>query len=261
METSILKRGLGLILVALLAAGCVSPAKKRAAELEKDPQYQYEKAVVCMQYGIVDEAFKYLQAALALNPRHALALNLLGLAQMMKGNLPEAIKSFEASVAVDPNFSEGHNNLGTAYQESQRIDEATASFEKAYALDGNYNAAYNLAKISYTQGRLPEALDWVQKSIAKFSRSVLAFNLQGLIFEGQERFDEAVASYQQALRIQPGELNVQYNLGVAYYKKKDYSKTKEVMTKILAELVKNPQAGSEDLRNRVQDVLKRLENR
>jgi tetratricopeptide (TPR) repeat protein len=214
-----------------------------------------------MQYGMVDEAFKYLGAALALNPRHALALNLRGLAFMMKGKADEAIPSFEGAIAVDPNFSEAHNNNGTALQEKGRLDEAEAAFRKAFALDENYNASYNLAKIFYGRQKLDEALTWVQKSIAKYSRSVLAFNLQGLVLEGMDRFDEAVASYQQALRLVPGELNVQYNLGVAYFKKKDFAQAKEIMTRILDELVKKPQAGNEDLRVRVLDVLKKIENR
>ncbi|MBM3311155.1 MAG: tetratricopeptide repeat protein [Candidatus Aminicenantes bacterium] len=253
--------GLAVILAALFSVGCVSAEKRKAAEREKDPQYQYEKAVVCMQYGMVDEAFQYLRAALLLNPRHALALNLQGLAQMMKSNFPEAIKSFQASLDVDPNFSEGHNNLGTAFQESNRLEEAEAAYAKAFALDGNYNAAYNLAKIDYGQGKFPEALDWIQKSIAKYNRSVLAFNLQGLVFESLERYDEALSSYQQALRILPGELNVQFNMGVVFYKKKDSPRAKEIFIKILDELVRNPKAGSDDLRTRVQDALKRLENR
>jgi tetratricopeptide (TPR) repeat protein len=253
--------GLAVVLASLLATGCVSAEKRKAAERERDPQYQYEKAVVCMQYGMVDEAFQYLRAALLLNPRHALALNLQGLAQMMKSNFLEAVKSFQSSIEVDPNFSEGYNNLGTAFQESNRLDEAAAAYAKAYALDGNYNAAYNLAKIAYGKGAFQEALDWVQKSIAKYNRSVLAFNLQGLVLEGLERYDEALSSYQQALRILPGELNVQFNMGVVFYKKREYSRAKELFTKILDELVRNPKAGSDDLRTRVQDALKKFEGR
>jgi len=82
-----------------------------------------------------------------------------------------------------------------------------------------------------------------------------------LIFQGLERYEEAVSSYQQALRIAPGELNVQYNVGVAYFLKRDYPRAKDILTKILDELVRNPKAGSADLRSRVQDALKKLEGR
>jgi tetratricopeptide (TPR) repeat protein len=252
-----LRLGLGFVFL----AACASTAQRKAAENERSPQYQYEKAVVCMQYNMVDEAFKYLQAALALDPRHSLALNLQGLAQMIKGNLPAAVTSFQASIAVNPNFSEAQNNLGTALQESNRLDEAETAFKNAFALDENYNASYNLAKMAYTKGRYEEALGWIQKSLAKYNRSLLAFNLQGLTLEALERLDEAVASYQLALKLVPNEPNVQYNLGVAYFKKKDYDRAKEIMTRILEELVKNPKAGTEDLRTRVQDILKRIAER
>jgi tetratricopeptide (TPR) repeat protein len=251
----------GLTLAALMTASCVSAAKRQAAANERNPQYQYEKAVVCMKYNIVDEALKYLSAALALDPRHALALNLQGLAFTLKGNPAEAIKSFEAAIASNPNFSEAHNNLGMAYQESNRLQDAIASFQKAYALDENYNASFNLAKAYYLQEKPEEALGWVQRSIAKFNSSAMAFNLQGVILDKLGRQDEAIASYQQALRLAPGDLYVQCNMGVAYFNKKSFARAKEIMTGILEELVKNPKAGNEDLRARVQDVLKRLAER
>lgn len=254
------RRALAAVLVCLLSA-CASSAKRQAIERERDPQYQYEKAVVCMQYGMVDEAFKYLQTALTLNPRHVLSLNLQGLAHMRKGNVEEALRSFQGVTAIDPNFSEAHNNLGTTLQEKGRIEEAETAFRKAYELDQNYNAAYNLARISYERKKSDDALTWIQRSIEKYPRSLLAFNLQGLILESLERFDEAISSYQQALRLVPGELSVQYNLGVAYYKKKDFGRAKETLSRILDELVKKPQIGKEDLRARVADVLKRIEER
>jgi Tfp pilus assembly protein PilF len=128
-----------MVLLALLAAlaACSSTPAQIQAQREKDPQYQYEKAVVCMQYGIPDEAFKYLNQALALDPRHSLSHNLLGLAYMIKGNLAEAVKAFRACIAVAPaTFSEVYNNLGTALQESNQIGDAEAAFKKAFEMRG-----------------------------------------------------------------------------------------------------------------------------
>ena len=157
---------LALLPIAVLFAACAPTPAQVQAQKEKDPQYQYERAVVCMQYGIPDEAFPYLDRALALDPRHYLSYNLLGLAHMIKGQLPEAIKAFRACINCAPsNFSEVYNNLGTALQESGQAGEAEAAFRKAFEIDQNYNASYNLAKIYYEQGKLPPALDAVRSSI------------------------------------------------------------------------------------------------
>lgn len=244
-----------LCLLSGFLISCASSQKKLAEQREKDPQYQYEKAVVCIQYGMADEAIRYLNLSLALDPRHFLSHNLLGLAHMIKGNLPEAIKAFQGCLDVNPEFSEAHNNLGTAYQEAGQIDKSEAEFKRAYAIDENYNASYNLAKQYYGQNKLDLAQDFIQKSLQKYNRSLLAWNLQGLIYEGGGKFDDAIASYEQALKIVPNEVNVSFNLGVAYYKSERYEKAKEILGKIL------PGVKNDDLKAKIQEVLKRIDKR
>lgn len=257
------------ILVILAMAGgiiaCAPTQKQIAAQREKDPQYQYEKAVVCMQYGIPDEAFKYLNQAIALDPRHYLAFNLLGLADMMKGNLPEAVKAFQSSIAVAPaNFSEAHNNLGTALQESNQPAAAEAAFKKAYEIDQNYNASYNLAKLYFGQAKLDPALDYVRKSLLKYDRSLLAWNLQGLVLDSQEKYDDAIACFQQALKIIPGEPNVSFNLATSLYKNGQVARAKELLEKTRAALEKAaPGTGpkNDEVKARIVDLLKKIADR
>ena len=233
-------------------SGCVSAQKKQDAAREKDPQYQCDKASLCMQYNMVDEAFKYLDQALSLNPRHTPSLNLQGLAFLMKSRFPEAIKSLELCLTIDPVFSEAWNNLATAYDQNNQKDKASEAWTKAFGLDGNYNAAYNLAKNEYENSRFGPALDWIQKAILKFPKSKLAFNLQGLILESLERPTEAIESFLQASRLDPSELNIQFNLAAAYYQKKSYDRARAILEKIL------PLAKDAALRSRVEELLKRV---
>jgi Flp pilus assembly protein TadD len=239
-----------LILAGLTA--CVSAEKKLESAREKDPQYQCDKASLCMQYNMVDEALKYLDVALSLNPRHAPSLNLQGLAFLMKGRFPEAVKSLESCLLVDPAFSEAWNNLATAYDQNNQKEKAAEAWTKAFNLDGNYNAAYNLAKSGYENNRFETALDWIQKAILKFPKSKMAFNLQGLIFESLERPTEAIDSYLQAMRLDPSELNIQFNLAAAYYKNKNYDRARDLLEKIL------PLAKDAALKSRVEELLKRV---
>jgi FimV-like protein len=251
MNCSRLISGIAVVAALLTVAACTSSAKKLALERERDPQYQFDKAALCLQYNMVDESFKYIDQALALNPRFTAALNLRGLALMMKGRLPDAIQALQSCVEIDPGFSEGWNNLGTAYDQNGQRRAAVEAWTKAYSLDQNYNAAYNLAKNDYENDLYDPALDWIRKAISKFPKSVLAFNLQGLIYDAMERYLDAIDSFQQAIKLSPTELNVQFNLATTYYKKKDFAKARELLEKIL------PQA-KDDLRIRAEDLLKRL---
>jgi len=248
-----------ILIICLILVSCASSQQRLAKEREKDPQYQYDKAVVCMKAGLADEALKYLNQVLALDPRHALSWNLTGLAHMMKGNSQAAAEAFEKCLAITPNFSEGFNNLGIAYQQLGNMVKAEQNYKQAFALDQNYNSSYNLAKIYFLKKDMETALDYVQKSLQKYPRSIMALNLQGLIYDEQGKLDDAIQSYQQAQKLAPDELNVSYNLGVAFFKKEDYARSQEIMEKILKSLaLASPDAQNQDLKAKTNEVLKRI---
>lgn len=245
------RTGLAFLLAAFTAA-CVSPQAKLAAQQEKSPQYQYEKAVVCMQAGLHDETIKYLIRAVSLDPNHYLSHNLFGLVYMLKKDFPKAQAALERCVALKPDFSEAHNNLGTVLQEMGQTAKAEAAFKRAFEIDHNYNASYNLAKISFESGKLEPALSSIGQSLEKFDRSILAWNLQGLILDTMGRTDEAIVSYQQALKRVPNEENVSFNLAVAYFRKGDKARAKEICDRLL------PKVKTEELRSRIRDLLDKL---
>jgi len=252
-----------LLTSALLFSACASAAKIEQTRRDKDPQYQYEKAVICMNAGLTDAAVPYLTQALTLDPKHYMSLNLLGLVRMIKGDLPAAVAALEKCVAIAPSFSDAHNNLATALQASGQIDRAAAMYRKAFDLDGNYNASVNLAKIEFQRNNLEPALDYVRLSLAKSAKSILAWNLQGLILESLNRLPEAEESYASALKISPGEPNVEFNLAMAKAKRDDIAGARGLLEGILRKLTerKAPQAGDAELRKRTEEALRRLQGR
>ena len=249
------------LLAAAMASACTTAEQKQAATHERDPQYQYEKAVGCMNAGLSDEALKYLSLALSLDPYLYQSLNLRGLAYLMKSNLSEAQASFEKCVQLAPKYSDAQNNLGTVLQEKGDLAGAEAAFQRAFSIDGNYNAGFNLGKIYFQQGKLDESLDYVQRSLRKFPRSLLALNLQGLIFESQNKLDEAITSYNIALGVVPDEPNVLFNQAVAFYKKNDFGKTRAQLDKILRLLREKPSANAgqdAEMKKRIEELQRRM---
>ena len=138
---------------------------------------------------------------------------------------------------------------------------AETAFQKAFSIDGNYNASFNLGKIYFQQGKLDESLDYVQRSLRKYPRSLLALNLQGLILESQNKLDEAIASYNVALGIVVDEPNVLFNQAVAFYKKNDYVKVRAQLDKVLRLLREKPSANAAqdaDIKKRIEELLRRM---
>lgn len=251
-------RKLTVIVVLVSLASCASSQKKLQQAREKDPQYQYNIGLFYLNSNNVDEAIKYLNRSLALNPRYHLALNALGLAQSMRGNLEEAVKLYLRCLEIVPTFSEARNNLGTVYQELGYIDQAEAAFSRVIE-DPTYPHKelpyYNLARLSFIRGDMEKALFYVENSIKLKNRFHMGQNLKGLILNSQNRLAEAIDCFLQAVKIVPDDVSYNFNLGEAYFKKGEFNRADEILRKI-APLVLEPQ-----MKEKLDSYLKTIKSR
>jgi Flp pilus assembly protein TadD len=220
-------------LLALLLAFCASASKKPAADSEKNPQYQYEKAVVALRYNLPNQAIEYLNQALVLNPNFAPALNLLGFAHFQQKSFGDAAVAYQRFLELQPNDSKARVSLGVVYEELGKVDQAEEEYKKADGIDGNPDASFSLAKLYYGQKKLEPALEYVTKSLAKNSRSVASLNLQGVILNQLGKYAEALASFENAVRVAPNDINLNVNLGIAYINNKEFARARQLFEKIL----------------------------
>jgi tetratricopeptide (TPR) repeat protein len=214
---------------------CASSQSKMARSRERDPQYQYNLGLFYLNGNSVDEAIRYLNKSLSLNPRYFLAWNALGLAQSMKGNFQEATAALLKSLEVNSQFTEARNNLGTIYQELRFVDKAEEQFKKALE-DENYASRelpyYNLANLYYSMDRIDEAYENVQKAIQIKKRLAMAHDLKGRILERKGDIGGAIDSYKEAVRQVPNETSFGFNLGAAYFKNNEFEKARELLERI-----------------------------
>ena len=234
---------LKVVLLACLFLGtafCGPSNKKVALENEKNPQYQYEMALVAMQYKLPDEALKFLDLALSLDPSHYQALNLKGVILLNQKNYAEAAAVLEKSLEIKQDVAEVHTNLGTAYQNLGQKDKAEAEFRTAYGLNQSPYAAFSLAQFFYEKKDPGQALEFIQKAISGSKKGEAAyFNLQGILLNQLERYTEAAASFLAGLALMPGDVNMRVNLGITYFNNKQPDKARETFEKVLP-LIKDP---------------------
>jgi tetratricopeptide (TPR) repeat protein len=241
----------------ILAAACLgltfcAPQNKPSVDSEKDPQYQYEKAVIAMKYGLPEQAIEYVNLALSLDSRHYQSLNLLGLIRFQAKDYLEAADALEKCLEIKPDLIDAINQLGTAYYELGEKSKAEEAYQKSLALDGNAFASFSLAKLRLEEKRLAEALEYVDKSIQKADRQAGAYNLKGVILNQMERYPEAIMSFQTATALTPSDVNININLGIAFMNAHQYEKSLEVFEKAL------PDIQDPVLRNRVDEYIKAL---
>jgi tetratricopeptide (TPR) repeat protein len=247
------------LLLAIFLLGCIQAAaqqKKAPKDKDKDKnaQYQYEMGSVALNYGLIDEAIRYANIAASLDPRHYGAQSLLGSAYFKKGMYAESAAAYEKAQELRPDLVEVHTNLGVVYLETGAQDKAVAEFEKAVAIDGNATAAFYLARVYFKQKKLDEALDAVQRSITKNGKNAGAYNLKGVILNELKRFAEAKGSFQAGLVLAPNDVNLQLNLGIAYYNNNEPDKARQTLEKVL------PQISDPPLKLKVEEYLNAIKN-
>ena len=202
---------------------------------EEDPRYQYNLALFHMNNGNLDEAIKHFNKSISLDAQHYLSYNGLGIAYLMKGEFKTAIDYFQKSLQLNPALTEAHNYMGTAYQELGMLDKAEQEFRTA-ASNANYKSKelpyYNLARLSLTKDKPKDALYYVQKSIEANPRLVMAHNLEGVLYERLNDFDKAIESYKAGIKISRDDINLKFNLAVAYFKNKQYNLAREMFDEI-----------------------------
>lgn len=244
-----------ILFITLSMIFCASSEKRLAKKRDTDPQYQYNVGLVYLQNGKYDEAIRYFQKSLSLRTNFDLALNAMGLAFFMKGEFQQAVTYFEKCIQVNPGFTEARNYLGSVYQELGMLNNAEQEYRKAIE-DETYKSRelpyYNLARLYYAQGKDEEALELVEKSIAINNRMIMSLNLRGVILERLARINEAIASYSVALQIAPDDINLNYNLAVAYFKSDRRAEAKSLFEKILLQITDT------EMKTKVEEYLKLL---
>jgi tetratricopeptide (TPR) repeat protein len=244
-----------IVIICLNLVLCASSQKKLEKQRANDPQYQYNVGLVYMQNGNLDAAIKYFNKSLSLKPNFDLALNALGLAYFMNGSFEEAANYFNKCLQVNPNLTEARNYLGSVYQEMGMLDEAEREFRSA-AADETYSSRelplYNLARLYLTLGKEEEALALVDRSIAINNRMVMSLNLRGILLERMGRIKESIKMYNKALEITPDDVNLNFNLAVAYFKDDQREQAKSLFEEIY------PRVEDPEIKNKIDEYLKVL---
>lgn len=230
------------------------PQKKKKLADEKNPQAQYEMGVIALRYGLTDEAVRYGEAAVALDPGHFNGWNLLGSAYYTKGEFALSAEAYGKAAALKPSDGEVRRNLGLALAELGRTDEAEAALKAAYAADGSAETAFFLGKLCYGAQRYEDALAYALDSIKKDGSSPKAYNLKGVILNQLGRHAEAAGSFQAGLVLAPEDVGLMVNLGIAYINSGEPAKARAILEAAL------PKVQEEGLKKRIADYLQAIKD-
>ncbi|HEX4097983.1 MAG TPA: tetratricopeptide repeat protein, partial [Caulobacteraceae bacterium] len=179
------------------------------------------------------EAEAAYRRALDQAPRSGEASLRLGLLLLGQGREGEALGPLQVAAVADPNLAVAHGALATARHAAGDLEGAAASAERALALaPDDRNFAANLAVIRNAQGRSSEAEALCRRALESGEEPGL-LNTLGVALKEQGSMRNAASSFERAAALQPGFVQVLYNLAGV---RKDQGRVDEAIA-LLCEVV------------------------
>ncbi len=173
--------------------------------------------------GRIREAIETAQRVLKTHPDNLQAHKLLGrvylrsLGDTENGQQPGpmldlAIQEFQKIVQIEPNQVEDRLLLGQLFTLKHDIKDAKAQFEEARRIDPNSeDVVLNLARLYGEQNNLPEAINVLQ-NVPRDDRTFKINLALAAAYDQSSNSKAAIAAYQDALNLQPGNLDAQRGL-------------------------------------------------
>jgi superkiller protein 3 len=166
--------------------------------------------------GQFDEAIACDRKAVALDPKYVAAHNNLGNGLACKGQFDEAIACYRRAIALDPRWAPSHGNLGNVLREKGQLARAIASWRKAIELDPKIRFVHSLLGAAlHKEGQLNEAITCLREAITLDPKDALAHDNLGHALRDKGQLDEAITCYRKALELDPKRFTFHFNLGRA----------------------------------------------
>jgi len=180
-----------------------------------------QQGEIYLSQGKLEEAIASCEQALKIHPNFAPAYKTLGNALQAQGRMEEARHWYAKAIEIEPNFAEVYANLGSLGAQQQKWQEAIGFYQKALAIKPNFAGVYrNLAKVFGQIGKPEEAQQcWYQAFSLEPEKVAPGEHLNmGDAFFRQEKFPEAIACYDRAIKLNPNVATAYQNLGEALKK-------------------------------------------
>jgi len=162
------------------------------------------------------EAEACLAPLVKVNPKHAAALQLLGVIALARRDFAAAADFLEKSLAADPRQVQAWNNYGAACQALGRLEQAIGAFRRALELQpGHAGALNNLGVLHARRNELTEAEACYARALEANGKDPEVHNNLGNLLMRRGRAGDAAACYRRALELKPGSPDALGNLGIA----------------------------------------------
>jgi tetratricopeptide (TPR) repeat protein len=139
----------------------------------------------------------------------------LGASLLNTGSPAEAMRAYEAAVRIDPTYAGAYLNMGTLFGKLRQPARARQCFEKAIELKPEYAPSYYNLGLVLEQSDAEAACRCYETALSLDPDYAPAHNLLGMSLLRRGDRGQAIAHFQQALRIDPNLEPARRNLALA----------------------------------------------
>jgi tetratricopeptide (TPR) repeat protein/peroxiredoxin len=155
-----------------------------------------------------------------------------------RGYFDQAAASFELALHDDPSSAEALYGLGSAFLSQQKTAEARLNFERAVKLLASYpdtisNAWNNLGLIATRENRTDEAIRCFQQALQSNPDHLIALNNLGSAYRLEKDWPNARKTFEHALTISSDDADANYGLAMVFAQADDPSRAKEYLDRAL----------------------------
>jgi len=187
-----------------------------ATTAELAAQNMFEDAVELHGKGRIDGAMEKLIAATVLQPNFSEAHNLLGVCYDEKGQYESAQSEYKKALKIEPNNARFLNNIGYSFYLSSDFGDSVKYYKRGLKITPNDRRMHNNIGLAYgRKGDYDKAKDHFTVAVGEVGALL---NL-GFIYSQDGKHDDAIKSYQAALKIKPDSLQAMSNLAQLYERK------------------------------------------
>jgi Flp pilus assembly protein TadD len=140
-----------------------------------------------------------------------------GIGLFLQGDLNGAAAAFQRVTEADPSNPDGWVNLGRVAVQEGDNERARVVLEKALTLSPNLaRANFFYARVLRVDGDYDGTLKHLQTVLAQYPKDRVVRNEAGRVLFLQRKYKEAIAQLEEAIAVDPEDLQANYNLMLCY---------------------------------------------
>jgi O-antigen biosynthesis protein len=210
-------------------------AESNYSPQEQTAQIYLEQANSYLEEQRWELAISACQEALKITPRLAEAYKIWGNVLQKQGKISDAMGYYAQALNIEPNSPEIYANLGSIYAQKKKWQEALEYYQRAVDLKPDFAGVYrNLAKVWTQLGNLEQANEANNKALELEPSKATARELIeiGDSLLAEQRPEDALNYYHQALQRQPDDLELYRSLARILEKLERWQDTSACYSKI-----------------------------